>query len=112
MRYTDGNYRELETSGAKQKVKGGSVAAIGFSAGGQLLQRYALGGVQPAMVYYTNGFTSDTVHQKSYKMVKANGGLEPHPSVARAFYADLWGHAAREYASARSWLKQETSLRL
>ena len=27
----DGNYRELETSGAKQKVKGGSVAAIGFS---------------------------------------------------------------------------------
>ena len=27
----DGNYRELESSGAKQKVKGGSVAAIGFS---------------------------------------------------------------------------------
>ena len=30
-RHPDGNYRELETSGAKQKVKGGSVAAIGFS---------------------------------------------------------------------------------
>lgn len=47
-----------------------------------------------AMVYYTNGFTMETVHQRSWHMVKANGGLEPHPNVSYAFYSDLWGRAA------------------
>ena len=28
---------------------------------------------------------------------QANGGLEPHPSVAAAFYADLWGNAVRRF---------------
>ena len=30
-------------------------------------------------------------------MVKANGGLEPHPNQSYAFYSDLWGNAVANY---------------
>ena len=54
-----------------------------------------------AMVYYTNGFTDATAHRADWpRMVKCNGGLEPHPNESAAFHADVFGHAARAYGMA------------
>ena len=43
-----------------------------------------------SMTYYTNGFDSNNVHQKTHPMVNGGGGMEPHPNTSLTFYTDLF----------------------
>ena len=41
------------------------------------------------LVYYSNGFAANNVYAKTWSMVPARSGLEPHPANASAFYASI-----------------------
>lgn len=48
------------------------------------------------MVYYSNGFAHDCVHQKDFHMV-GSGQLEPHPNASAAFYSFLLDKAGKQW---------------